>query len=184
MMRTTIPNTTSTQPYERRRVSCIQSSIRITIVANERYARSDQSVLGQATKIIAANPDEWQRYVEGDDKARGKLTGFFMGKVMQASKGQADGKAATALRLTRVMRASELVAFLTAEGDAVDAQRLCAEAARLWAEVGAPYEAALARGCLAEAEKRRGRACLAEAAKQRRLVGATGIEPVTPTMSR
>ncbi len=29
----------------------------IRLVANERYARSDQSVLGQATKIIAANPD-------------------------------------------------------------------------------------------------------------------------------
>ena len=29
----------------------------IKVVANERYARSDQSVLGQATKIIAAHPD-------------------------------------------------------------------------------------------------------------------------------
>ena len=29
----------------------------IKLVANERYARSDQSVIGQATKIIAANPD-------------------------------------------------------------------------------------------------------------------------------
>jgi branched-chain amino acid transport system substrate-binding protein len=29
----------------------------IKLVANERYARSDQSVVGQATKIIAANPD-------------------------------------------------------------------------------------------------------------------------------
>ena len=29
----------------------------IKVVANERYARSDQSVLGQAAKIIAANPD-------------------------------------------------------------------------------------------------------------------------------
>ncbi len=29
----------------------------IKLVANERYARSDQSVLGQAAKIIAANPD-------------------------------------------------------------------------------------------------------------------------------
>ena len=32
-----------------------------------------------------------------------------------------------------------------AEGDPADAQRLCAEAERLWSEVGAPYEAALAR---------------------------------------
>ena len=29
----------------------------IKLVANERYSRSDQSVLGQAAKIIAANPD-------------------------------------------------------------------------------------------------------------------------------
>jgi hypothetical protein len=38
-----------------------------------------------------------------------------------------------------------------AEGDADDAQRLCTDAARLWAEVGAPYEAARARLSLAEA---------------------------------
>ena len=38
-----------------------------------------------------------------------------------------------------------------AEGDAVDGQRFFSEAARLWNEVGAPYEAALARLGLAEA---------------------------------
>jgi tetratricopeptide (TPR) repeat protein len=32
-----------------------------------------------------------------------------------------------------------------AEGDPADAEQLCAEAARLWSELGAPYEAALAR---------------------------------------
>jgi aspartyl-tRNA(Asn)/glutamyl-tRNA(Gln) amidotransferase subunit B len=47
--------------------------------------------------VIAAHQDEWEQFRTGDDKARGKLTGFFMGKVMQASNGQADGKAATAL---------------------------------------------------------------------------------------
>ncbi len=47
--------------------------------------------------LIAEHPGEWEQFRTGDDKARGKLTGFFMGKVMQASKGQADGKAATAL---------------------------------------------------------------------------------------
>jgi aspartyl-tRNA(Asn)/glutamyl-tRNA(Gln) amidotransferase subunit B len=47
--------------------------------------------------VIAEHPSEWESFKAGDDKARGKLTGFFMGKVMQASKGQADGKAATAL---------------------------------------------------------------------------------------
>jgi len=51
--------------------------------------------------VIAAHPDEWEQFRTGDDKARGKLTGFFMGKVMQASKGQADGKVATALLRSR-----------------------------------------------------------------------------------
>jgi aspartyl-tRNA(Asn)/glutamyl-tRNA(Gln) amidotransferase subunit B len=48
-------------------------------------------------EVIAAHPDEWEAFRTGDDKARGKLTGFFMGKVMAATKGQADGKAATGL---------------------------------------------------------------------------------------
>jgi aspartyl-tRNA(Asn)/glutamyl-tRNA(Gln) amidotransferase subunit B len=48
-------------------------------------------------EVIAAHGDEWRRYVEGDDKARGKLTGFFVGQIMKASRGQADGKAVTAL---------------------------------------------------------------------------------------
>ncbi len=48
-------------------------------------------------EVIAANPDEWARFVGGDDKARGKLTGFFVGQVMRATRGQADGKAVTAL---------------------------------------------------------------------------------------
>ena len=38
-----------------------------------------------------------------------------------------------------------------AEGDPADAERFCAEAARLWSEIGAPYEAALARAGFAEA---------------------------------
>ena len=52
---------------------------------------------GIVADVIAAHPDEWEQFRTGDDKARGKLTGFFMGKIMAASKGQADGKAATAL---------------------------------------------------------------------------------------
>ena len=52
---------------------------------------------GIVDDLIAAHPEEWEQFRTGDDKARGKLTGFFVGNVMQASKGQADGKAATAL---------------------------------------------------------------------------------------
>ena len=38
-----------------------------------------------------------------------------------------------------------------AEGNAAEAERCCSEAARMWNEIGAPYEAALARMVLAEA---------------------------------
>ena len=57
----------------------------------------DGSLEGILDEIIAANPDEWRRYCEGDDK----LTGFFTGKVMAATKGQADGKAVNAALRTR-----------------------------------------------------------------------------------
>ena len=55
-------------------------------------------------QVIAAHPHEWDSFRTGDDKTRGKLTGFFMGKVMAASKGQADGKTATALLRAKAER--------------------------------------------------------------------------------
>jgi aspartyl-tRNA(Asn)/glutamyl-tRNA(Gln) amidotransferase subunit B len=55
-------------------------------------------------EVIAANPDDWREFVEGDDKKRGKLTGFFVGQVMKATKGQADGKAVTAALMERRAR--------------------------------------------------------------------------------
>ena len=48
-------------------------------------------------EVIAAHPGEWEQFRTGDDKARGKLTGFFVGQVMRATQGKADGKAVTAL---------------------------------------------------------------------------------------
>ena len=47
--------------------------------------------------IIAESPDEWADFCAGDDKRRGKLQGFFVGKVMKVTKGQADGRAVTAV---------------------------------------------------------------------------------------
>ena len=47
--------------------------------------------------LIESNPTEWQRFCEGD----AKITGFFVGQVMKATRGQADGKAVTALLKTR-----------------------------------------------------------------------------------
>jgi aspartyl-tRNA(Asn)/glutamyl-tRNA(Gln) amidotransferase subunit B len=48
---------------------------------------------------IAANPDSWAEFVALDDgdKRLGKLTGFFTGAIMKATKGQADGKVVNAL---------------------------------------------------------------------------------------
>ncbi len=68
------------------------------IAAAKGYEAMDTSALDAAVDAaIAASPDEWARYVAGDEKARGKLTGFFVGQVMKATKGKADGKAVTAL---------------------------------------------------------------------------------------
>ena len=44
-------------------------------------------------KIIAENPEDWQRFVEADDKAANKIYSFFAGLVMKATQGKADGKA-------------------------------------------------------------------------------------------
>jgi len=52
---------------------------------------------GLVDGIIEANPAEWQRFCEGD----GKVAGFFVGQVMKATQGKADGKAVTALLNSR-----------------------------------------------------------------------------------
>ncbi|CAN5462160.1 hypothetical protein BH10ACT3_BH10ACT3_24090 [soil metagenome] len=44
-------------------------------------------------QLIADRPDEWQRFCDGDPK----ITGFFVGKVMKATQGKADGKVVTSL---------------------------------------------------------------------------------------
>jgi aspartyl-tRNA(Asn)/glutamyl-tRNA(Gln) amidotransferase subunit B len=43
-------------------------------------------------RIIAENPDDWQRFVEADEKGANKIFGFFAGQVMKATQGKADGK--------------------------------------------------------------------------------------------
>jgi aspartyl-tRNA(Asn)/glutamyl-tRNA(Gln) amidotransferase subunit B len=48
-------------------------------------------------EAIAAQPAAWEKYRAGEDKAAGALVGH----VMKASKGQADGKAVTAILLAR-----------------------------------------------------------------------------------
>jgi aspartyl-tRNA(Asn)/glutamyl-tRNA(Gln) amidotransferase subunit B len=54
------------------------------------FERLDEDVLGTLVdRLVAAHPEEWARYREGDDK----LAQFFIGQVMRETKGQADGKA-------------------------------------------------------------------------------------------
>jgi aspartyl-tRNA(Asn)/glutamyl-tRNA(Gln) amidotransferase subunit B len=60
-------------------------------------AMSADALSEAVDSVIAGHPDEWARFVDGDDRARGKLTGFFVGRVMKATRGQADGRAVTAL---------------------------------------------------------------------------------------
>jgi aspartyl-tRNA(Asn)/glutamyl-tRNA(Gln) amidotransferase subunit B len=51
---------------------------------------------------ITANEAAWQKYLGGDEK----VTGVFVGSVMKASKGKADGKAVTAILQARRAAAS------------------------------------------------------------------------------
>jgi aspartyl-tRNA(Asn)/glutamyl-tRNA(Gln) amidotransferase subunit B len=53
---------------------------------------STDSLSATVGELIVANPDEWQRFKDGDDK----LAQFFIGLVMKATKGQANGKAVIA----------------------------------------------------------------------------------------
>jgi hypothetical protein len=68
-----------------------------------------------------------------------------------------------------------------AEGDAVDGERFFSEAARLWNEVGAPYEAALARMGLAEALRAGGSERQADFERQAARTVLDGIEAAPPT---
>ena len=66
--------------------------IRDSASAHGFEAMDNSELEGIVNGIIADAPDEWQRFCEGDAAARGKLQGFFVGQVMKATKGQADGK--------------------------------------------------------------------------------------------
>jgi aspartyl-tRNA(Asn)/glutamyl-tRNA(Gln) amidotransferase subunit B len=64
------------------------------IAAAKGYEAMDDSALAvMVDEAIAAQPDAWAKFCAGEAKAMGAL----VGAVMKASKGQADGKAVTAL---------------------------------------------------------------------------------------
>ena len=50
---------------------------------------SSDSLCATIDDIISKNPDEWQRYKDGDDK----LSQFFVGQAMKMTQGKANGKA-------------------------------------------------------------------------------------------
>lgn len=63
------------------------------IAADMGFEAMDTSELeGLIDQLIADSPEQWERFVNGDDKDRGKMQGFFTGQIMKATKGQADGK--------------------------------------------------------------------------------------------
>jgi aspartyl-tRNA(Asn)/glutamyl-tRNA(Gln) amidotransferase subunit B len=52
---------------------------------------SDEGALAAIVdEIIGANPDDVAAYRDGDDKAKKKKRGFFMGELMKATKGQGN----------------------------------------------------------------------------------------------
>jgi len=53
---------------------------------------SDDSLRDVVAQVIEANPSEWERFCQGEDK----LAGLFTGQVMKATGGKADGKAVVA----------------------------------------------------------------------------------------
>lgn len=68
------------------------------VAADQGFEAMDSDELeSQVAQIIEDNAESWQAFVDADEKKAKKLTGFFIGKVMQATKGQADGKVATRL---------------------------------------------------------------------------------------
>jgi aspartyl-tRNA(Asn)/glutamyl-tRNA(Gln) amidotransferase subunit B len=60
-------------------------------------AMDTDAVAAVVDEVIAAHPDEWADLVSGDERARGKMTQYFVGQVMKATRGKADGKAVTAV---------------------------------------------------------------------------------------
>jgi aspartyl-tRNA(Asn)/glutamyl-tRNA(Gln) amidotransferase subunit B len=55
-------------------------------------ALETESLVETVRQVVAANPAEWERYRTGEDK----LAQFFIGQVMKATSGKANGKAVVA----------------------------------------------------------------------------------------
>lgn len=72
---------------------CLREPKRPREVVEERGLAqvSDEGELGAVVdRVLAEHPDEVERYRAGDEKARKKLRGFFMGQAMAATRGQGN----------------------------------------------------------------------------------------------
>ena len=52
-------------------------------------------------RLISEHPDDWDALTAGDDRERKKKSGFFVGEVMKATRGRADGRAVNELLARR-----------------------------------------------------------------------------------
>ena len=64
---------------------------------------SDSAALeAMVDEVIANSPDQVTQYLAADEAKRKKLSGFFVGEVMKASKGQANPQMLNALLLEKL----------------------------------------------------------------------------------
>ena len=72
------------------------------IAAAKGFEAMDTSELdGMVDELIAANPEQWERYCGDDEGDAKKMAGFFTGQIMKATQGQADGKVVSQLLSSR-----------------------------------------------------------------------------------
>lgn len=65
---------------------------------------SDTGALeGMIDEVIASNPEQVEQYRAADDTKRKKLSGFFVGQIMKASKGQANPQMVNELLLKKLL---------------------------------------------------------------------------------
>ena len=72
------------------------------IAAAKGFEAMDTSELdAMVDELIAANPEQWDRYCGDDEGDAKKMAGFFTGQIMKATQGQADGKVIAGLLSSR-----------------------------------------------------------------------------------
>ncbi len=64
-------------------------------------AMADGALEAVVDALIAEYPDDWAAFNSGDEKERKKKSGFFVGQIMKATSGQADGRAVNELLARR-----------------------------------------------------------------------------------